>query len=100
MLVRYNGEYVRESRSYGCSKCGTGRSINGVETYKTVYRTYYDLRLYIFEKGKVYPVDDTLGKFLLNQTYTDKEGYIRHQFEEVPDNMESTYINTDNEMTL
>ena len=100
MLVRYNGEYARESRSYGCSKCGTGRSINGVETYKTVYRTYYSGRLYIFEKDKVYPVDDILGKYLKNLKYTDKDGVIRHQFEEVPDNMESTYTNTDNEMTL
>lgn len=100
MLVRYNGEYVRESRSYGCSKCGTGRSINGVETYKTVYRTYYSGRLYIFEKGKTYPVDDILGKYLKNLKYTDKDGIIRNQFEEVPDNMESTYTNTDNEMTL
>ncbi len=100
MLVRYNGEYARESRSYGCSKCGTGRSINGVETYKTVYRTYYSGRLYIFEKGKTYPVDDILGKYLKNLKYTDKDGIIRNQFEEVPDNMESTYTNTDNEMTL
>lgn len=100
MLVRYNGEYARESRSYGCSKCGTGRSINGVETYKTVYRTYYSVRLYIFEKGKVYPVDDILGKYLKNLKYTDKDGNIRNKFEEVPDNMESTYANTDNEMTL
>lgn len=100
MLVRYNGEYARESRSYGCSKCGTGRSINGVETYKTVYRTYYSGRLYIFEKGKTYPVDNILGKYLKNLKYTDKDGIIRNQFEEVPDNMESTYTNTDNEMTL
>lgn len=100
MLVRYNGEYARESRSYGCSKCGTGRSINGVETYKTVYRTYYSGRLYIFEKGKTYPVDDILGKYLKNLKYTDKDGNTRNQFEEVPDNMESTYTNTDNEMTL
>lgn len=100
MLVRYNGEYARESRSYGCSKCGTGRSINGVETYKTVYRTYYSGRLYIFEKGKTYPVDDILGKYLKNLKYTDKDGIIRNQFEEVPDNMESTYTNTDNEMTI
>lgn len=100
MLVRYNGEYVRESRSYGCSKCGTGRSINGVETYKTVYRTYYNGHLYIFEKDKVYPVDNILGKYLKNLKYTDKDGNIHNQFEEVPDNMESTYTNTDTEMTL
>ena len=57
MLVKYNGEYAREQRSYGCSKCGTGRSISGVETYRTVYRTYYSGRLYIFEQGKTYPVE-------------------------------------------
>ena len=60
MLVKFKGERKRESRSYGCSKCGTGRSINGVETYSTVYRTYYEGRLYVFLKDKVYPVDDIL----------------------------------------
>lgn len=100
MLVKYNGEYVRESRSGGCSKCGTGRSIGGVETYKTVYTTYYGVRMYRFEKGKVYPVDDTLGKYLKNLKYTDKDGSIHNSFDEVPDNMESTYTNTDAEMTL
>lgn len=100
MLVKYNGEYVRESRSGGCSKCGTRRSIGGVETYKTVYTTYYGVRMYRFEKGKVYPVDDTLGKYLKNLKYTDKDGNIHNSFDEVPDNMESTYTNTDAEMTL
>lgn len=100
MLVKYNGEYVRESRSGGCSKCGTRYSISGVETYKTVYRTYYDLRLYIFEKGKVYPVDDTLGKFLLGIKTTNPDGTIKSAFEEIPDKGESTYTNTDVEMTL
>lgn len=92
MQVRYNGEYARESRSYGCSKCGTGRSISGVETYRTVYRTYYSGRLYIFEQGKTYPVDDILGKYLTNLRYTDKEGVIRNTFSEVPDNTEATYV--------
>lgn len=100
MLVRYNGEYVRESRSGGCSRCGTGHSIGGVETYKTVYTTYYGVRMYRFEKGKVYPVDDTLGKYLKNLKYTDKDGSIHNSFDEVSDNMESTYTNTDAEMTL
>lgn len=92
MQVKYNGEYARESRSYGCSKCGTGRSISGVETYRTVYRTYYSGRLYIFEQGKTYPVDDILGKYLTNLRYTDKEGVIRNTFSEVPDNTEATYV--------
>lgn len=92
MQVRYNGEYARENRSYGCSKCGTGRSISGVETYRTVYRTYYSGRLYIFEQGKTYPVDDILGKYLTNLRYTDKEGVIRNTFSEVPDSTEATYV--------
>lgn len=92
MQVRYNGEYAKEQRSYGCSKCGTGRSISGVETYRTVYRTYYSGRLYIFEQGKTYPVDDILGRYLTNLRYTDKEGVIRNTFTEVPDNTEATYV--------
>lgn len=100
MLVRFLGEYAKESRSYGCSRCGTGRSISGVETYKTTYRTYYGARLYVFEQGKVYPVDDTLGGYLTNLRYTDKEGNLRHQFEVVPEKGESTYTNTNTEMVL
>lgn len=92
MQVKYNGEYARESRSYGCSKCGTGRSISGVETYRTVYRTYYGGRLYIFEQGKTYPVDEILGKYLTNLKYTDKQGNIRNTFEEVPDTTEATFV--------
>lgn len=92
MLVKYKGEYARESRSYGCSKCGTGRSISGVETYRTVYRTYYGGRLYIFEQGKTYPVDEILGKYLTNLKYTDKQGNIRNTFEEVPDTAEATFV--------
>lgn len=92
MQVKYNGEYARESRSYGCSKCGTGRSISGVETYRTVYRTYYGGKLYIFEQGKTYPVDEILGKYLTNLKYTDKQGNIRNTFEEVPDTTEATFV--------
>lgn len=92
MLVKYKGEYARESRSYGCSKCGTGRSISGVETYRTVYRTYYGGRLYIFEQDKTYPVDEILGKYLTNLKYTDKQGNIRNTFEEVPDTTEATFV--------
>lgn len=92
MQVKYNGEYARESRSYGCSKCGTGRSISGVETYRTVYRTYYGGRLYIFEQGKTYPVDGILGKYLTNLKYTDKQGNIHNTFEEVPDTTEATFV--------
>lgn len=102
MLVKFKGERKRESRSYGCSKCGTGRSINGVETYSTVYRTYYEGRLYVFLKDKVYPVDNILGGYLINLKYTDNEGNIQNTFEEVADNTASTYVqdNKDKEFTL
>lgn len=102
MLVKFKGERKRESRSYGCSKCGTGRSINGVETYSTVYRTYYEGRLYVFMKDKVYPVDEILGGYLTNLKYTDNEGNIQNTFEEVPDNTTSTYVpdNKDKEFEL
>lgn len=102
MLVKFKGERKRESRSYGCSKCGTGRSINGVETYSTVYRTYYEGRLYVFMKDKVYPVDEILGGYLINLKYTDNEGNIQNTFEEVPDNTTSTYVpdNKDKEFEL
>ena len=92
MLVKFNGERKRESRSYGCSKCGTGRSINGVETYSTVYRTYYEGRLYVFLKDKVYPVDEILGGYLINLKYTDNEGNIQNTFERVIENTTSTYV--------
>lgn len=92
MLVKFNGEHKRESRSYGCSKCGTGRSINGVETYSTVYRTYYEGRLYVFLKDKVYPVDEILGGYLINLKYTDNEGNIQNTFERVIENTTSTYV--------
>ena len=97
MLVKFKGERKRESRSYGCSKCGTGRSINGVETYSTVYRTYYEGRLYVFLKDKVYPVDDILGGYLINLKYTDNEGNIQNTFEEVIDNTTSTYVQDNKE---
>lgn len=102
MLVKFNGEHKRESRSYGCSKCGTGRSINGVETYSTVYRTYYEGRLYIFLKDKVYPVDDILGGYLVNLKYTDNEGKIRNTFEEVIEDTTATYVqdNKDKEFVI
>lgn len=102
MLVKFNGERKRESRSYGCSKCGTGRSINGVETYSTVYRTYYEGRLYIFLKDKVYPVDDILGGYLVNLKYTDNEGKIRNTFEEVIEDTTATYVqdNKDKEFVI
>lgn len=92
MLVKFNGERKRESRSYGCSKCGTGRSINGVETYSTVYRTYYEGRLYVFLKDKVYPVDEILGGYLINLKYTDNEGNIQNTFERVIENTTSAYV--------
>lgn len=84
MLVQYNGERVMETRSSGCSKCGTGRSISGTETFKNEYRTYYGNRFYIFTKEVPVEVDDLLGKWLLTQTYQDKDGTIKHSFTEVP----------------
>lgn len=83
MQVVYNGEYSREERAVGCSKCGTGRSVNGREVYKTMWRTYYEGRLYIFEQGKEVEVDDILGKFLLQRTYIDKDGTRKHSFIDV-----------------
>ena len=102
MLVKFNGEHKRESRSYGCSKCGTGRSINGVETYSTVYRTYYEGRLYVFLKDKVYPVDDILGGYLINLKYTDNEGNIRNTFDKVIEETTATYVqdNKDKEFVI
>lgn len=102
MLVKFNGEHKRESRSYGCSKCGTGRSINGVETYSTVYRTYYEGRLYVFMKDKVYPVDDILGGYLVNLKYTDNEGNIRNTFDKVIEETTATYVqdNKDKEFVI
>lgn len=86
MLVKYKGEYAKETRSYGCSRCGTGRSINGQEVYKTEFRTYYGGRFYIFKQDEAIDVDDLLGKFLLQKTYTDKDGVVKHSFvEEVQD---------------
>ena len=45
-------------------------------------------------------MDDTLGGYLTNLRYTDKEGNLRHQFEVVPEKGESTYTNTNTEMVL
>jgi len=61
MLIKYNGEYTRETRAYGCSKCGTGHSINGRAVYKTSDRTYYEGRLYIFKQDEPVEVDEILG---------------------------------------
>lgn len=80
MLVKFTGEYSREERSYGCSKCGTGRSVSGKEVYKTSYRTYYGARLYIFNQDEPVEVDEVLGKYLLSRTYFNKEGVKTHSF--------------------
>lgn len=81
MLIRYLGEYTREARAYGCSKCGTGTSSIGKEVYKTQYRTYFDGRLIIFKQGEVVKVDEVLGKFLLTKKHRDKQNYIKNSFE-------------------
>ena len=83
MLVEYNGEYTRETRAYGCSKCGTASSINGRAVYKTSDRTYYEGRLYIFNQGEPVQVDNILGKYLLSRVYTDKDGVFKNAYSEV-----------------
>lgn len=83
MLIKYLGELSKETRSYGCSKCGTSRSVNGKEVYKTQYRTYFDGRLIIFKKDTPVEVDNTLGNFLLSRQYRDNTGVMRNSFVEV-----------------
>ena len=82
MIVKYNGEYTRETRAYGCSKCGTASSINGRAVYKTSDRTYYEGRLYIFNQGERVQVDSILGKYLLSRTYTDTDGVVKNAYSE------------------
>ena len=83
MLIKYNGEYTRETRAYGCSKCGTGRSINGSAVYKTSDRTYYEGRLYIFTQDEPVDVDEILGKYLLSRVFTDTDGNLKNAYTEV-----------------
>ena len=83
MLVKYNGEYTRETRAYGCSKCGTARSINGRAVYKISDRTYYEGRLYIFNKGEPVQVDNILGKYLLSRGFTDTDGVFKTAYSEL-----------------
>ena len=87
MLIKYNGEYTRETRAYGCSKCGTGRSINGRAVYKTSDRTYYEGRLYIFKQDEPVEVDEILGKYLLSRVFTDTDGSFKNAYEELPEYM-------------
>lgn len=83
MQVVYKGEYVRQSRSYGCSKCGTGSSVgNGKEVYQTEYKIYFDKRFIKFKKDEPVDVDDLLGNFLLKKTHVDKNGDKQKTFEE------------------
>ena len=82
MLVKYNGEYARETRAYGCSKCGTGSSINGRAVYKTSDRTYYEGRLYIFKQDEPVEVDEILGKYLLSRVFTDTDGIFKNAYTE------------------
>ena len=83
MLIKYNGEYTRETRAYGCSKCGTGSSINGRAVYKTSDRTYYEGRLYIFKQDEPVEVDEILGKYLLSRVFTDTDGNLKNAYTEV-----------------
>ena len=83
MIVEYNGEYTRETRAYGCSKCGTARSINGRAVYKISDRTYYEGRLYIFNKGEPVQVDNILGKYLLSRGFTDTDGVFKTAYSEL-----------------
>lgn len=92
MRIRYLGEYAREKRSYGCSRCGTGSYHGGYETFKTRDRHYYNGRLLIFNQGEIVDVDDMLGNFLLRRTYWDKNGIQRHAYEKVISKHEETWV--------
>lgn len=83
MLLKYNGEFSRESRSYsGCGRCGTGIHTSSKETYKTRYQFYDGSRMVVFEKGKCVDVDPSIGAFLLRKTTRDKSGKLVNTFEE------------------
>lgn len=87
MLIKYNGEYSREVRTYsGCSKCGTGRTTGGKEVYKTETKIFDGTRFLHFKKGEAINVDDFIGRYLLKKTYVDQDGTEKHQFEEVTQN--------------
>lgn len=89
MYIKYLGEYTTEKRSYGCSRCGTGSSYNGVESYKTRDRHYYNGRLIVFNQGEMVQVDEVLGNYLLRKQYRDRSGYMRYAYERVkPDHKE------------
>lgn len=86
MLIKYNGEYAREVRSYsGCSKCGTGRTTGGKEVYKTETKIFDGTRFLHWRVGETLNVDELIGRYLLRKTYVDKDGTEKHQFEEVSD---------------
>lgn len=85
MRIKYNGEYTKETRTYGCSRCGTGTTFNGKESYKTEYRMYYEGRLFLFKQGVPQEVDEIQGRMLTNKKYVDKDGTIKPSFEEVLD---------------
>lgn len=83
MLIKFKGDKTVSQRTYsGCSSCGTGRSVNGTEEYRTSYRMYYNGRLMRFEKDVPVEVDEIAGKYLLSRTYKDN-GKTVHSFEEV-----------------
>lgn len=83
MLLKYNGEFSRESRSYsGCGRCGTGIRTSSKETYKTRYQFYDGTRMVVFEKGKCVEVDPSIGAFLLRKETRDKSGKLVKVFEE------------------
>ena len=65
-ILDWQGDELLQDYAYGCSKCGTGRSINGRAVYKTSDRTYYEGRLYIFNQHEPVEVDEILGKYLLS----------------------------------
>ena len=92
MLIRYLGEYTKEKRSYGCSRCGTGSSYGGVETYKTRDRHYYNGRLIVFNEGEVVSVDETLGNYLLKKKYRDPNGYYRNAYELVNNQVNAEWV--------
>lgn len=82
MLLKYNGEFSRESRFYsGCGRCGTGIRTSSKETYKTRYQFYDGSRMVVFEIGKCVDIDPSIGAFLLRKEARDKTGKLVKVFE-------------------
>lgn len=86
MKVTFLGEITKQGGTGGgCGRCGTGRSVSQNEVYKNSHRTYYQNRLYVFNKGESVEVDDILGRYLLRRTYLDTDGKHKNSFVESAD---------------